>query len=185
MLSSEEAVGRNVKYGVIGCPVCKAEYPIENGTVRFGVDPLLGSDSRSDDLTLEETLEPETVQALLSLESGGGYIVLLGSATRVSGPLAHLAPGIQHIGINPPPDVSESPGLSLLQATADIPLRSAVARGVVVGKEYAVAPWLTEAVRVLADSMRLLVADERALVTGAECLATETGVWVGVKTGLR
>jgi uncharacterized protein YbaR (Trm112 family) len=184
VLSSQEAAGRSVTRGIIGCPVCKAEYPIDNGTVKFGVDPLLGSDSRSDDLTLEEMPDPEIVQALLSLHGAGGYVVLVGSATRLSDRLAELAPGIQHIGVNPPPDVVESSTMSLLQATAEIPLRSSVARGAVIGREYAVEPWLTEAVRVLADQMRLLVADEGVVTAGVKRLAAERGLWVAVKTGL-
>lgn len=180
VLSSQELVGRTVTRGVIGCPTCRTEYPIENGVVRFGVDPLLGTDSRSDDITVEEMLDPETVRALLSLEISGGYIVLVGSATRASGSLAELG-GTRHIGINGPPDVGESSEMSLLQATAQIPLRSGVARGMVVGPEYAIEPWLTEGIRVLADGMRLLVADEGVAPAGARRLAADRGLWVGVK----
>ncbi|UCG87061.1 MAG: hypothetical protein JSW71_00500 [Gemmatimonadota bacterium] len=169
--------------GTIGCPICRAEYAIENGTVKFGIDPLLGADSRSDDITLEEMLDPETVQALLSVE-GSGYVVLLGSAARLSNGLAELAPGIQLIGVNAPPDVGESPIISLLQAAADIPLRSSVVHGAVIGREYAVEPWLAEGVRVLIDNMRLVVGGESVTVTGAKRLAAERGLWVGVKTGL-
>jgi hypothetical protein len=172
---------RRVIRGVIGCPVCKAEYPIENGIVEFGVDPLLGQDSRSDDITTEEMPDAETVQALLALSSPGGYVVLVGSVTRLSSRLAESIRPLHHVGVNPPPEVSESRDMSLLRSTGNIPLRSSFARGVVLGREYAREPWLSEAGRVLADGMRLLIADERASVSGVECLAAEGGLWVGQK----
>ncbi len=181
VLSSDETEGRRVTSGVLACPVCRVEYPIEDGVILFGPDPLLGGNSRSDDITVQETPDPEVVQALLSLEFGGGYVVLVGSVTRLSEPLAKLISEIQFVGVNPPPDVRESPGLSLLRSSSTIPLRSGTARGVVIGQEYAGEPWLAEAGRVLTSGRRMVVADAAVTVDGVSRLVADHGLWVGMK----
>jgi len=181
VLSSDVASGRRVIRGVVGCPVCKAEYAIEDGVVEFGVDPVLGSDSRSDDITTEQMPDSETVQALLALGNLGGYVVLVGSVTRLSGGLAELIGATHHVGVNPPPEVCESSNMSLVRSTQTIPIESSFASGVVIGREYAREPWLSEGARVLADGMRLVVADEGVSVAGVERLVTERGLWVGEK----
>jgi len=181
VLSSDETEGRRVISGIIGCPVCRAEYPIEDGVVQFGPDPLLGRNSRSDDITVEDIPDPEVVQALLSLEIGAGYVVLVGSVTRLSDPLTKLISEIQFVGVNPPPDVRETPELSLLRSSGTIPFRSGTASGIVLGQEYAGEPWLAEAGRVLMPGQRMVVVDGAVMVDGVSELAADSGFWVGVK----
>jgi uncharacterized protein YbaR (Trm112 family) len=181
VLSPDKTEGRRVISGVLGCPVCKAEYLLEDGVVQFGPDPLLGRSSRSDDITVEELPEPEAVQALLSLEVGGGYVALVGSATRLSDPLSELFHQIQFVGVNPPPEVRESVVLSLLRSSTTIPLMSGTTRGVVVGQEYAGEPWLAEAGRILMSGQRMVVANETVTPDGVSRLAADRGLWIGVK----
>jgi uncharacterized protein YbaR (Trm112 family) len=181
VLSSQIADGRRIIGGVVGCPICRREYEIEEGVVQFGPDPLLGRSSRSDDITVEEMPDPETVLALLSLQLGGGYVVLVGSVTRLSSELAELVGDIHFVGVNPPPDVSESPALSLMRSGSGIPLKSARARGCVVGEEYAGEPWLTEAGRVLMAGHRMVVANEAVVVAAVSYIVADRGLWVGVK----
>jgi len=181
VLSSDEIEGRRVISGIIGCPDCRREYPIEHGVVQFGPDPLLGRNSRSDDITVEDIPDPEVVRALLSLEIGAGYVALVGSVTRLSDPLAKLISEIQFVGVNPPPDVRESTELSLLRSPGTIPLRSGTARGIVLGQEYAGEPWLAEAGRVLMSGQRVVVVNEAVSVDGVSQLAADSGLWVGIK----
>ena len=181
VLSSDEIEGRRVISGIIGCPNCRAEYPIEHGVVQFGPDPLLGRNSGSDDITVEVIPDPEVVRALLSLEIGAGYVALVGSVTRLSDPLAKLISEIQFVGVNPPPDVRESTELSLLRSPGTIPLRSGTARGIVLGQEYAGEPWLAEAGRVLMSGQRVVVVGEAVSMDGVSQLAADSGLWVGVK----
>jgi hypothetical protein len=170
-----------VTSGVIGCPICRAEYEIDNGVVQFGPDPLLGNSSRSDDLTVEEMPDPEVVQALLALDTAGGYVVLVGSATRLGEALAQLVSGTRFIGVNPPPDVRESSNLSLLRSSVTIPIRTGCMRGAVVGREYAEDDWLKEAGRVLMNGRRLVVADEAVDLVGVSRVVSDRGLWVGVR----
>ncbi|UCD25501.1 MAG: hypothetical protein JSW51_06195, partial [Gemmatimonadota bacterium] len=167
--------------GVVGCPVCKREYEINEGVVQFGPDPLLGRSSRSDDITVEEIPDPEIVQALLALQLEGGYVVLVGSVTRLANQLAERIGEVHFVGVNPPPDVTESTVLSLLQSDSKIPLKAGRARGCVIGEEYAEEPWLTEAGRVLMTGQRMVVANESATVSGVNPIVADRGLWVGVR----
>jgi uncharacterized protein YbaR (Trm112 family) len=188
VLSTGEMRDRMVRSGILGCPVCHKEYPIARGIVNF---------RRSKERVSKESSGPRpaylppsplpsadaaTLQALLELSGPGGYVVLVGSAVRQAAALAGLMAGIHFVGINAPGDLDEQPTLSLLYATAQVPLRTSVARGVVVGADLATSPWLVEAHRVLLRGRRFVVENEEPeLPIGLEKLAAERGLWVGAK----
>jgi len=182
VLSTGEVKNRMVRSGVIGCPVCHKEYPISRGIVNF---------RRSTERVSKEAYTPPSplpsadaakLQALLELSGPGGYVVLVGAAARQAPRLSGLMEGIHFVGINPPPDMDEQPTLSLVYATEKVPLRSSVARGVVVGADLATSPWLVEAHRVLLRGRRFVVENEEPeLPIGLVKLAAENGLWVGEK----
>jgi len=182
VVSAEEMQDRRVVSGAVGCPVCHAQYPLRDGVVEFGVDPLLGPASRADDLTVERTTDPAVLHPLLGLSSPGGFVVMLGSAVRCAEGLAALVDGVHIVGVNPPPDLCESARVSLVRSTKSIPLRSAVARGVVLGTEYVGTTWLDEGVRVLLRGQRLVAMSDHAAARRLERLAASGGLWVGRKT---
>lgn len=183
VLSTGEMLGRMVRSGVLGCPVCGREYPIIKGVVAFsGGGRREARRTESPVSGLPSPVDAQTLQALLDLSGPGGYVVLVGSAARYAVGLAGLMGGIHFVGINPPPDVEELPVLSLLVCATLVPLRDAVARAVVVGAEVATAPWLGEARRVLLHGRRLVVEDERTMPpAGVTPLAAGEGLWVGEK----
>jgi hypothetical protein len=119
----------------------------------------------------------------LDLSGPGGYVVLIGDAVRHAVGLANLMGGIHFVGVNPPSDAEELPVLSLLQARGLIPLRPAMARGVVLGADVAGPPWLEEALRVLLRGRRLVVEREDMVApAGVRQLAVGQGLWVGEKS---
>lgn len=188
VLSTGEIRDRMVFSGLVGCPVCHKEYPISRGVVNF---------RRSKERVAQESSGPRPayqppsplpsadaarLQALLELSGPGGYVVLVGSAARQAERLGELMAGIHFVGINPPPDLEERSSLSLLYASEKVPLRTAVARGVVVGADLATSPWLVEAHRVLLRGRRFVVENEEPeLPIGLVKLASENGLWVGEK----
>jgi uncharacterized protein YbaR (Trm112 family) len=177
VVAPDEMVGRMVMRGVVGCPVCRREYPIADGVVRFGPVPAAAGAAGFPD--------PDVVRALLGLGGPGGFVVLVGTAVRLAGALAERMGGVHFVGINPPPDVSVSPALSLLGHPDRIPLRAAMARGVMLGTERATPPWIAEGTRVLLDGLRLIVAGAQVTAPGLDQLAVGHGLWVGQKTGKR
>jgi hypothetical protein len=118
---------------------------------------------------------------LIGLTGPGGYAVFVGSAARLATDLATVIGGVHFVGINAPRDVEPSSALSLIRTLDGIPLRSAMARAVVLGEEYAVGIWLAESVRVLLGGLRLVVLKMGTNVEGVEELAVGDGVWVGRK----
>lgn len=190
VLSTGEMRARMVRTGLIGCPVCHKEYPISRGIVNFRrsrervtKDEIAGpSPSAYRPPSPLPAADATTLQALLELSGPGGYVVLVGAAARQAPRLGGLMEGIHFVGINPPPDMEEQPTLSLLYANEKVPLRTAVARGVVVGADLATSPWLVEAHRVLLRGRRFVVENEEPeLPIGLSKLAAENGLWVGEK----
>jgi len=184
VLSTGEMSGRMVRAGIVGCPVCQREYEIVDGIVNFSGGGMRDA-GRGPALTHSASPIPhpdsQTLQALLDLSGPGGYVVLLGFAARHAVGLAALMGGIHFLGINPPPDVEELPVLSLLVCEKKIPLRDAIARGVVVGSESSGAAWLAESRRVLLPGRRLVIENETARPDGVTQLATGQGLFVGEK----
>src|SRR5436309_7438575 len=184
VLSTGEMLGRMVRSGILGCPKCGREYPIVKGVVRFsggGMRDARGVDSGAAThpaSRISHPVEPQTLQALLDLSGPGGYVLLLGSAARRAVGLAGLMGGIHFVGVNAPADVEELPVLSLLACDTMVPLRHAMARGVVVGPEL--GAWLAEAARILLRGRRLVVEREDAAAPpGVTRLAVGQGLFVG------
>ena len=87
VLLSGRIDGRDVMEGVLGCPVCEAEYPVADGVVRFAQrsgSAVAGPSSEEDALRLA---------ALLDLADPRGYAIvtnLWGEAVRDA---AQVTPG--------------------------------------------------------------------------------------------
>ena len=184
VLSTGEMLGRMVRFGIVGCPVCRKEFLIKDGIVDF-TGPGTGEGGRVRSRATpppSPVPSPVELQALLELSGPGGFVVLVGDATRHAVGLANLMAGIHFIGINAPSDVEELPVLSLLRTKSVVPLRQSIARGVVVGRDLATSSWLVEAHRVLLRGRRFVALhDAPELPIGLEKLATAKGLWVGEK----
>jgi len=189
VLSTGEIRDRMVRSGLIGCPVCHNEYPISRGIVNFrrskervAGEKVSGPRPAYRPPSPLPSAQADKLQALLELSGPGGYVVLVGSAVRQAPRLSALMNGIHFVGINAPLEMEEQPTLSLLYANMRVPLRTAVARGVVVGADLATSPWLVEAHRVLLRGRRFVVENEEPeLPIGLDKLAAEQGLWVGEK----
>src|SRR5205823_14643826 len=162
-----ERLGRMVRLGILGCPICRREFTIVKGIVDFsgkwkGETGNVGDTQPTFPVSRFPfpAVDPQTLQALLDLGGPGGYVVLVGSAARHAVGLAGLMGGIHFIGINAPPDLEELPVLSLLVCRGMIPLRQTVARGVVVGSDRLGSDWLSEARRIVLPGRRVVVEGE-------------------------
>lgn len=176
ILVPDRMVGRMVLEGTIGCPVCRLEYPVRGGVAWFGEDVSARPPVPAPDLGLVEA-----VRALLSLSNPGGYVVLIGAAVALAPALASAMGGIHFVGVNPPAGTEVTPSLSLLVHPTLVPLRRAIARGVVMGAESS-ASWLEEGARVLLGGLRLVVLrTDTEAPAGFERLASGQGLWVGEK----
>src|SRR5947209_13955678 len=187
VMSTGEMLGRMVRSGILGCPICRREFPIVKGIVNFtgkgkGETGIV-SDTRPTFPVSPfpfPAVDPQTLQALLDLSGPGGYVVLLGVAARHAVGLAGLMGGIHFVGVSAPDDMEELAVLSLLACETMIPLRQTVARAVVVGSDRVGAEWLVEARRVLLPGRRLVIESEQvAAPVGLTRLALGHGLFVG------
>ncbi len=184
VVSSEHMKGRDIVRGIVGCPACKAEYVITESVVEFGDHPLCVEGFRADDAEPGDAPNAETLQALLALDGPGGYLVLVGSVSRMAAELVELVDGVHLVGVNVPPDVRPTSHLSVLTAPDTIPLRTSKARGAVISREYAATPWLQEAARVARPGTRIVTLEDVHPVEGVRELATAERLWVGERTSL-
>ena len=169
--------GRDVIAGIVACPECRREFPIVGGTadLRHPDDAAAMPDAAGG----EPRATVASVHALLSLEGPGGYVVLVGSAARMAAELSPLLDGVHFVLVNAPEDLPRSPTASVLLGGRQLPLRSAMARGVVIGSEHARGPWLSEGARVLLRGLRLVALAEDVDTPGVEPLASGQGMFVG------
>jgi hypothetical protein len=177
VLAPGEISARRVMTGVVGCPVCQREYRISGGVTRFGTPK-----------TRPNPVPPPAaivLQAALNLMTPGGYVVLVGSAVSVAECLAPALSGIHLVGVNAPDAILPGPDLTLLDTRATLPLRSSMARGVVLGAEATTGGWPAEATRVLLNGLRLVALAGELHEPGIEPIASGAGMWVGRKTGER
>ena len=177
VLVPERMDGRDVIAGIVACPACRREYPIVGGVADLrhpeetaGVPDPAG---------VEDAPAAASVHALLGLDGAGGYVVLVGSAARLAAGLAALLERVHVVLVNAPAERARPATSSALLGGRQLPLRDAMARGVVVGSEHAVAPWVAEGARVLLRGLRMVVFAEEVEVGGLERLASGQGMWVG------
>lgn len=177
---TEAVEGSRVVRGVVGCPVCQAEYPVRDGRVDFrgktprrhDAKPLGQGTGDSGPLTAE------AAATFLGLRGPGGYVLLAGAAARLAQELSEQVPGVHVVCVNAPEGAAPSAAASYLFADDTVPVKSSWMRGVVLGADCAERAWLAEGARLLLDGLRLVVEREDIEVPGVVELARGAGVTV-------
>jgi uncharacterized protein YbaR (Trm112 family) len=162
--------GRSVRSGTLGCPVCDRRFTIRDGVFDTGDAPPPSAPSR---------LGPDAVAALAGLNGPGGYLVLAGSPAASWREIAELIPGVGLVAVNPPADVADQPGVSVLRS-ARLPIKTHSMRGVVLGPPFGSEPqWVREAARVLLPGLRMVGEGGNPSGDAVDLMASADGVWVG------
>lgn len=175
VLLPSQMEGRRVLYGTLGCPVCQAEYQIENGILDLGPPPASMADPPPGGVPAPAVL------AFLGLEGPGGYVGLVGEAARAAADLATLLPGVHLVAINPSEPLVPSPAVSVVRARR-MPLKARALRGVVVGELASRQPhWQEDAVRAVLPGLRATGMGAAPVLEGFELLGEAEGWWVGVR----
>jgi uncharacterized protein YbaR (Trm112 family) len=174
--AAERTEGRDIMDGTLGCPVCRAEYPIRGGVVWF--DPP--DDSAGATPNESVTREPEVAMqlaAFLDLSDAQGFALLTGSWALLAQLLRDIvAPHL--VLLNPTPSVAAGNGISVLHIRAGIPLAEGTCRGVALDAGHADATHLDAAVRVLRARGRLVAPVAAALPSGVTELVRDDRLWV-------
>lgn len=174
VLIPDAMVGRSVRSGRLGCPVCHREYLIQQGVAVFAPAP-------DQDPMPDPGVAPDALTAFLGLSGPGGYAAVVGGNSELALRLVESIPAVHFVAINPSPDSTEAPMVSLLRA-GSIPLKARSLRGVILLKPFASERgWRDEAARVLLPGLRVVGQGEPPVQAGLEVLASAGGWWVAQK----
>jgi uncharacterized protein YbaR (Trm112 family) len=175
VLLPDQMDGRSVITGHLGCPVCGRTYSVKEGILELGGAP--------GGLTGETRLTADALTALAGLSGPGGYFALVGPLGSLATAFHEANPGVALVAVNPPGDVADAPGISVIRAPL-IPLKSRSMRGVALGRPLADDPfWRGEASRVVLPGLRIVGEGAEPADDVIELMASAEGVWVG--TGKR
>ena len=164
---------RSVLAGTLGCPQCGRILQLRDGVLDLGDAPAPPSEGIS--------LDGDALAVLLGLGGPGGYLVLAGTAGARWRELAAALPGVALVAVNPPADVDNAAGLSVLRG-AMLPLKRASMRGVVLGGPAGRDPhWVAEAARVVLPGLRVVGEGPAPASPGLDVVAEAGGWWVGVR----
>ena len=167
----DTVVDRHVRAGRLGCPVCRAEYPIVNGTVWFDPEPAaeLHTDRDATSIDADAALR---LAAMLDLASPGGIVVLEGEWTRAAGMLAGFVEA-RLLLLNPPAGVVERDALSGIVCRDAVPIAAASCRGIAI-HAVAAAERLARSVAVAMRTRgRLVIPAAAPMPEGFEVLARD------------
>jgi uncharacterized protein YbaR (Trm112 family) len=177
--STDRTEGRAIVQGTLGCPICRAEYPIRDGVVWFDEPRYVAGASRETSVAIDSELAMR-LAAFLDLTDADGFALLAGSW----GPAAQLLRGVvptHLVLLNPQPPVAAGAGISVLEVAAGIPLADATCRAVALDDVHADAAHLEAAVRVLRPHGRLVAPASTPTPAGISELARDDRLWVAVR----
>lgn len=191
MAAAYRTEGRHIMSGALGCPACRAHYPIEGGIADFtAAAPVAAADvgdraaselRAGGDLALK-------LAALLDLTDTTGYVVLLADWAQVAHPLRALVP-VPVLLVNPPPDAIIGDGVSAVRA-GRVPVLAGSARGVALHAVGGAAPWrddglLASALHAVRPGGRVVAPRSLPAPAQVTVLADDESHWVATHEGVR
>ncbi|MFN8571887.1 MAG: hypothetical protein U0132_07505 [Gemmatimonadaceae bacterium] len=162
--------GRYIAEGSLGCPICRAEYPIREFVAYFA--------SPGKGMPVPPDVDAEGVTrlaALLGLSTPGGFIALAAGQAAFAAPLAHEF-DVQCVIVDPTALATPGDGVSVLCAS-HAPLSAGAMRGVVLDAGSGVSA--TALVHALRTGGRMVAPATAAVPNGIRELARDAQHWVG------
>ncbi len=163
---------RHIVDGMLGCPVCGAEYPIRHGAVDF----RRGAQSPAPHRVPSSGDQAMRLAALLNLVDTQGFVLLMGGWGAHAAELQAVVE-VPIIVVDPPVDFTGGPGLSIVRSTGVLPLAQGSARATAIdgGDDVRVA----SAVRSTKAKGRVVAPLEVGMPNGVREIARDDMLWVG------
>lgn len=170
VLAADGVRDRDVLRGVLGCPVCHAEYPIADGIARFADAPPTPTEPPSEEQAMR-------LAAFLDLTSTQGIVALVG-AWGNHGLLVRALTETHLLLVNPPRSVPMGDGISGLTAAGVLPLARGSLRGLALDASVDDA-MARSALQALRAGGRMLAPVGTPLPDGVRELVRDDNIWVG------
>jgi uncharacterized protein YbaR (Trm112 family) len=181
VLAAQRTEERHVLEGTLGCPVCRAEYPIHDGIADF-TDPAT-TRAPAGALQTPYTLPPAAhLAAMLNLGDALGFAVLTGAWGTCATELIETIDAPPLLLVDPPAGVVMGHGLSGLVAGAKLPLATGAARA--VATDATDPARVANAVRVARVGGRIVAPAASRVPDAVRELARDDTVWVGERLAL-
>jgi uncharacterized protein YbaR (Trm112 family) len=177
--SASRMEARHIVDGLLGCPVCHAQYPVRDGVADFrrdgsglSVAPSRPGSPRDDPATAMR------LAAFLGLSDALGFAVLLDEWGAQAFALRELVE-TPLLLVDPPAGTIGEPGISVVLSDGVPPLAAGASRATAVGASG--AERIAAAVRLTRVGGRLVAPTALALPAGVRELARDEALWVGEK----
>ena len=164
-------VDRNIVAGLLGCPVCGAEYSVVDGDVWYSSPQETTAAPAAPPADADDAIR---LAALIGVDERGGLYALHGAEGRFAGALGRID-AVQIILIDPPRG-AEAPAV-IRGAGERIPLANGALRGIAIGS--ASERIADAAARALAPRGRLVAPVATPVPAGITVLARDASQWVG------
>ncbi|GJG85111.1 hypothetical protein tb265_02920 [Gemmatimonadetes bacterium T265] len=173
--AARRSSGRCIVDGVLGCPVCRAEFPIAGGVADFGaprdIDPPAAAAPAPD-----ATADALRLAALLDLASPGGIVAVGGDWDAALDGLADLT-DVRALVVEPAHAYAPREPFGALVG-GELPVAAGALRGVALDARTATPARLTAAVRALRPAGRLVAPAGVPAPDGMRELARDAAHWV-------
>ena len=172
---------RDIVSGALGCPVCRAEYAIQNGVAIFAEEAVPTS-ARS--AGPEESAEETALRcaAMLDLHDPGGIVLLAGAWGLGAAALLEMT-RVLVLLVDPPQGLQLGNGLAALRIGDALPLARGAVRGIALDDARSTPALLASAGRALKSGGRLVASARAALPTGLVERARDDRCWVADAAG--
>jgi uncharacterized protein YbaR (Trm112 family) len=171
-------VDRDLLEGTLGCPVCRAEYPLAGGVVHFATPapaaPLPAP------FAAPGGEGAFRLAALLDLTDARGVALLLGA-------WGALAPAVQEISparlllLDPPEGVPLGSGIFAMEAGTAVPLATGSMHAAAIDAAHGAAGQVEGVVRAVRAGGRIVAPASVPVPAGVAEIARDDAVWVGAK----
>jgi uncharacterized protein YbaR (Trm112 family) len=170
--TADVSAARHIVAGLLGCPTCGREFPIEGGVARFG-SPLRVV------VTEGSSVETATqLAAFLELTDANGFAILVGTWCAFADDVRRITE-TPLVLVNPPANVTAD-AAAVIQTATVIPFAPGSARALALDQ------FSTEiaesAVATLRAGGRIVGRVPLDVPSGVTELVRDEGVWVGEKT---
>ena len=176
--SATRMEARHIVDGLLGCPVCHAEYPVRKGVADFRREPTLPLQATPDPFLHGDATTAMRLAAFLGLSDAHGFVVLLDEWGAQAAALRELVE-TPIVLVDPPPGREGEPGISVVLSDGVPPLAPGAARATAIGR--ATAERAAAGVRVTRSGGRLIGPAGLAVPDGVREIARDDELWVGEK----